>query len=146
MTVAFAKELAPLGFKVNASCPGYTATDLHHHTGSRTPEQGAAIGIRLATLPDDGPTGGFFDDEGIVAWRRQSDAARLFESLNRRLLLWPVQVWVTATTSRLQQGGRAAIELWCCRARSHAGSDIAGHIVAEAVLVDQLKMLSCPSA
>jgi NAD(P)-dependent dehydrogenase (short-subunit alcohol dehydrogenase family) len=68
VTVAFAKELAPLGFKVNAGCPGYTATDLNQHTGSRTPEQGAAIGIRLATLPDDGPTGGFFDDEGTVAW------------------------------------------------------------------------------
>jgi NAD(P)-dependent dehydrogenase (short-subunit alcohol dehydrogenase family) len=68
VTVAFAKELAPLGFKVNAGCPGYTATDLNQHTGSRTPEQGAAIGIRLATLSDDGPTGGFFDDEGTVAW------------------------------------------------------------------------------
>ncbi len=68
VTVAFAKELAPLGFKVNAGCPGYTATDLNQHTGSRTTEQGAAIGIRLATLPDDGPTGGFFDDGGVVAW------------------------------------------------------------------------------
>ncbi|HEX8415103.1 MAG TPA: SDR family oxidoreductase [Sphingomicrobium sp.] len=68
VTVAFAKELAPLGFKVNAGCPGYTATDLNQHTGSRTPEQGAAIAIQLATLPDDGPTGGFFDDEGTVAW------------------------------------------------------------------------------
>jgi NAD(P)-dependent dehydrogenase (short-subunit alcohol dehydrogenase family) len=68
MTVAFAKELAPLGFKVNAGCPGYTATDLNQHTGSRPPEQGAAIGIRLAILADDGPTGGFFDDEGRIAW------------------------------------------------------------------------------
>ncbi|KQU56677.1 hypothetical protein ASG67_17550 [Sphingomonas sp. Leaf339] len=68
VTVAFAKDLAPLGFKVNAGCPGYTATDLNQHTGSRTPEQGAVIGIRLATLPDDGPTGGFFDDDGTVAW------------------------------------------------------------------------------
>ncbi len=68
VTVAFAKDLAPLGFKVNAGCPGYTATDLNQHTGSRTPEQGAAIGIRLATLPNDGPTGGFFDDDGTVAW------------------------------------------------------------------------------
>ena len=66
--VAFAKELDPLGFKVNAGCPGYTATDLNQHQGHRTPEQGAAIGVRLATLPDDGPNGGFFDDAGVVAW------------------------------------------------------------------------------
>jgi NAD(P)-dependent dehydrogenase (short-subunit alcohol dehydrogenase family) len=68
VTVAFAKELAPLGFKVNAGCPGYTATDLNQHSGLRTPEQGAAIGIRLATLPGDGPTGAFFDDAGAIAW------------------------------------------------------------------------------
>ena len=68
VTVAFAKELAPLGFKVNAACPGYTATDLNQHTGPRTPEQGAAIAVRLATLADDGPTGGFYDDAGVVSW------------------------------------------------------------------------------
>ena len=68
VTVAFAKELAPLGFKVNAGCPGYTATDLNQHSGHRTTEQGAAIGIRLASLPDDGPTGRFYDDAGVVAW------------------------------------------------------------------------------
>ncbi len=68
VTVAFAKELAPLGFKVNAGCPGYTATDLNQHSGPRTGEQGAAIAVRLATLADDGPTGGFFDDAGVVAW------------------------------------------------------------------------------
>jgi NAD(P)-dependent dehydrogenase (short-subunit alcohol dehydrogenase family) len=68
VTVAFAKELAPLGFKVNAGCPGYTATDLNQHSGHRTPEQGAAIAVRLATLPDDGPTGRFYDDAGAVAW------------------------------------------------------------------------------
>ena len=68
VTVAFAKELDPLGFKVNAGCPGYTATDLNQHQGHRTPREGAAIGVRLATLPDDGPTGGFFDDAGVVAW------------------------------------------------------------------------------
>ena len=68
VTVAFAKELSPLGFKVNAGCPGYTATHLNQHQGHRTPEQGAAIGVHLATLPDDGPNGGFFNDDGVVAW------------------------------------------------------------------------------
>ena len=68
ITVAFAKELDPLGFKVNAGCPGYTATDLNQRQGHRTPEQGAAIGVRLATLPDDGPNGGFLNDDGVMAW------------------------------------------------------------------------------
>ncbi len=68
VTVAFAKELGPRGFKVNAGCPGYTATDLNQHQGHRTTEQGSAIGVHLATLPDDGPNGGFFDDSGVVAW------------------------------------------------------------------------------
>ncbi len=68
VTVAFAKELGPQGFKVNAGCPGYTATDLNQHQGHRTPREGAAIGVRLATLQDDGPNGGFFDDAGVVAW------------------------------------------------------------------------------
>ncbi len=36
--------------------------------GIRTPEQGAATPLRLATLPDDGPTGGFFEDAGVVPW------------------------------------------------------------------------------
>lgn len=68
ITVAFAKELGPLGFKVNAGCPGYTATDLNGHQGHRTTQEGAVIGVHLATLPADGPNGGFFDDNGVVAW------------------------------------------------------------------------------
>ncbi|HEX3715309.1 MAG TPA: SDR family NAD(P)-dependent oxidoreductase, partial [Trebonia sp.] len=68
VTVQYAKELAGTGILINAGCPGYCATDLNGFRGTRTPEQGAAIAIRLATLPADGPTGGFFDDEGTVAW------------------------------------------------------------------------------
>ncbi len=68
ITLAFAKELAPLGFKVNAADPGYTATDLNGHTGYRTVAQGADIIVKLATLPADGPTAGFFDDQGAEPW------------------------------------------------------------------------------
>jgi NAD(P)-dependent dehydrogenase (short-subunit alcohol dehydrogenase family) len=68
VTVQYAKELAGTSILVNAGCPGYCATDLNQFRGTRTPEQGAAIAIRLATLPDDGPSGGFFDDDGPVAW------------------------------------------------------------------------------
>jgi hypothetical protein len=43
---------------VNAACPGFVATDLNGFRGHKTPEEGAAIALHLATLPDDGPTGG----------------------------------------------------------------------------------------
>jgi NAD(P)-dependent dehydrogenase (short-subunit alcohol dehydrogenase family) len=68
LTVQYAKELRGTNILVNAACPGYTATDLNAFRGVRTPEQGAAIAVRLATLPDDGPTGGFFEDAGAVPW------------------------------------------------------------------------------
>ena len=68
ITVMYAKELAGSGILVNAGCPGYVATDLNGHRGVRTPEQGAAVFLELATLPDDGPTGTFRDDEGIQPW------------------------------------------------------------------------------
>ncbi|HYF71841.1 MAG TPA: SDR family oxidoreductase [Nocardioides sp.] len=64
----YVRELAGTGILVNAACPGYVATDLNGFRGIRTPEQGAATPIRLATLPDDGPTGGFFEDAGVVPW------------------------------------------------------------------------------
>ncbi len=68
VTVQYAKELHDTNILVNAACPGFCATDLNGFRGVRTARQGAAVAIRLATLPDDGPTGGFFDDAGEVAW------------------------------------------------------------------------------
>ena len=68
VTVQYVKELRDTSILINAACPGFTATDLNGFRGVRTPEQGAAIAIRLATLPDDGPTGAFFDDAGVVPW------------------------------------------------------------------------------
>jgi NAD(P)-dependent dehydrogenase (short-subunit alcohol dehydrogenase family) len=67
VTVQYARELQGT-ILVNAGCPGYCATDLNGFRGYRTPEQGAAIAIRLATLPDGGLTGGFLDENGPVAW------------------------------------------------------------------------------
>lgn len=69
-TVLFARELASAGspIKVNSADLGYTATDLNDHQGTRTVEQGARAAVRLATLPPDGPTGGFFNEEGPVPW------------------------------------------------------------------------------
>jgi len=68
VTLQYVKELHDTNILINAGCPGFTATDLNGFRGVRTPEQGAAIAIRLATLPDDGPTGGFFEDAGVVPW------------------------------------------------------------------------------
>ena len=68
MTVIFADELKDTPIKVNAADPGYTATDLNQHSGPRTVEQGATAAVRLATLPADGPTGGYFDEDGTVPW------------------------------------------------------------------------------
>jgi NAD(P)-dependent dehydrogenase (short-subunit alcohol dehydrogenase family) len=68
VTVQYARELRDTRILINAACPGYCATDLNGFRGVRTPEQGAAIAIQLATLPDDGPTGGFFEDTGVVPW------------------------------------------------------------------------------
>ncbi len=68
VTIQYAKELQDTKILINAACPGFVATDLNGFRGHRTPEQGAATAIRLATLPDDGPTGGFFEDAGVVPW------------------------------------------------------------------------------
>jgi NAD(P)-dependent dehydrogenase (short-subunit alcohol dehydrogenase family) len=68
VTIQYANELADTGILVNAGCPGYVATDLNGHRGTRTPEQGAAVFLQLATLPDGGPSGTFRDDTGALPW------------------------------------------------------------------------------
>jgi NAD(P)-dependent dehydrogenase (short-subunit alcohol dehydrogenase family) len=68
VTVQFANEFRDTPLKVNAADPGYVRTDMTRNDGSRTPEQGAAVVLRLATLPADGPTGAFFDERGPVPW------------------------------------------------------------------------------
>jgi NAD(P)-dependent dehydrogenase (short-subunit alcohol dehydrogenase family) len=68
MTIQFAHELKDTVIKVNAADPGYVATDINNYSGPRTVQQGATAAVRLATLPADGPTGGYFDENGIVPW------------------------------------------------------------------------------
>jgi NAD(P)-dependent dehydrogenase (short-subunit alcohol dehydrogenase family) len=68
VTVQYARQLAGTGVLVNAACPGLVATDFTGFHGPRTPEQGAATAIRLATLPDGGPTGSFAEDAGAIPW------------------------------------------------------------------------------
>ncbi len=68
LTVQYANELRKDGVLVNAVAPGYVATDSNNHTGFLTPAEGAAVVVQLATLGTDGPTAGFFAQEGPVPW------------------------------------------------------------------------------
>jgi NAD(P)-dependent dehydrogenase (short-subunit alcohol dehydrogenase family) len=68
LTVQYANELRQDGVLVNAVAPGYVATDSNAHSGSLTVAQGASVVVRFATLAADGPTGGFFGEEGRLPW------------------------------------------------------------------------------
>ncbi|SDT29902.1 SDR family NAD(P)-dependent oxidoreductase [Actinoplanes derwentensis] len=68
ITVQYAKALRDTGILINMACPGFVKTDLNGHRGHRTPAEGAAAAVTLATLPDGGPTGAFFDDSGPIEW------------------------------------------------------------------------------
>ncbi|MEV6722046.1 SDR family oxidoreductase [Streptomyces xanthochromogenes] len=71
LTVLYAQTLAEEGFKVNALAPGLRATDLNPRAASAggDPAEAAEGAVRLALLPDDGPTGGFFSWDGTpVPW------------------------------------------------------------------------------
>ncbi|RKN44912.1 SDR family oxidoreductase [Streptomyces hoynatensis] len=65
---AFGRDPALAHVKINAASPGYTATDMNGHRGTRTVAEGARALVALALLPDDGPTGRFFDDRGPLPW------------------------------------------------------------------------------
>lgn len=65
---AFRRSAEHRHIKINVATPGHVATDLNGRRGPRTVAQGARVIIELATLPDDGPSGGFFNDDGVVPW------------------------------------------------------------------------------
>ena len=63
MTRILSTELADDGILVNSACPGFVATDMGGQFGAKKSIPDGASGIVwLATLPDDGPSGGFFRD------------------------------------------------------------------------------------
>nr|BFD87625.1 SDR family NAD(P)-dependent oxidoreductase [Streptomyces sp. Xyl84] len=71
LTLLYAQTLAGEGFKVNALAPGRRATDLNSRAASPggDPAEAAQGALRLALLPDDGPTGAFFSWDGTpVPW------------------------------------------------------------------------------
>ncbi len=68
LTRMLADELRASRVLVNSVCPGWVATDMGGPDAPRTVEEGAAGVVWAATLPDDGPTGGFFRDGEPLAW------------------------------------------------------------------------------
>jgi NAD(P)-dependent dehydrogenase (short-subunit alcohol dehydrogenase family) len=57
VTVHYARYLTGTPIKVNGAAPGHVATDFNGFRGVRTPDEGAAVALRLAQLSADGPTG-----------------------------------------------------------------------------------------
>jgi NAD(P)-dependent dehydrogenase (short-subunit alcohol dehydrogenase family) len=68
VTVMLANELRGTGILVNAADPGNCATDMGGWSAARTPAQGAAVAVGLATLGADGLTGKVYAEEGRLAW------------------------------------------------------------------------------
>jgi NAD(P)-dependent dehydrogenase (short-subunit alcohol dehydrogenase family) len=66
LTVQYAKNLP--GFRVNASDPGYTATEFNGFGGHQTVTEGTDATVALATIGADGPTGEFHDRTGAIAY------------------------------------------------------------------------------
>jgi NAD(P)-dependent dehydrogenase (short-subunit alcohol dehydrogenase family) len=76
LTVHLAREAGP-EVLINALCPGWVQTRMGEDSApwdpsgsvpDRTPEEGSDTALYLATLPDGGPTGGFFRDRAPLAW------------------------------------------------------------------------------
>ncbi|MCY0854569.1 SDR family oxidoreductase [Cupriavidus sp. D39] len=68
VTRILAAEMADSGVKVNSVCPGWCRTDLGGLDAPRSPEQGIDTVVWLATLPEAGPSGGFFRDRQPIPW------------------------------------------------------------------------------
>jgi len=66
-TKVLAREEGP-EMRVNACCPGYCNTELSGHKGPRPPDVGARCAVKLTMLPDDAPTGEFWQDEQVCEW------------------------------------------------------------------------------
>jgi NAD(P)-dependent dehydrogenase (short-subunit alcohol dehydrogenase family) len=68
LTRILSSELRGSGILVNSVCPGWVQTDMGGASASRSVEEGADTPVWAATLPNNGPTGGFFRDRRPVAW------------------------------------------------------------------------------
>ncbi len=68
LTVVLAQHLADTNIKVNAAHPGWVKTDLGGEGAPLSVREGARTAVRLALLPADGPTGGYFHEEESLPW------------------------------------------------------------------------------
>ena len=68
VTRILADELRGTGVKVNSVCPGWVRTDMGGPEATLSVEEGARGIVWAATLPDDGPSGGFFRHGEPIAW------------------------------------------------------------------------------
>lgn len=68
VTTLVAREVRDDNILVNSACPGWVRTDMGGEQAPLTPEQGADTPVWLATLPDDGPTGGFYRERTRIPW------------------------------------------------------------------------------
>jgi NAD(P)-dependent dehydrogenase (short-subunit alcohol dehydrogenase family) len=68
LTRVLAETYRTAGILVNAVDPGWVRTDMGGRSAPRSVEQGAETIVWLATLPDSGPTGGFFRDRRPIEW------------------------------------------------------------------------------
>ncbi|MDS4040159.1 MAG: SDR family oxidoreductase [Candidatus Competibacter sp.] len=68
LTRILAAETRGYNILVNSVCPGWVRTDIGGPHAEKTVEQGASGIVWAATLPDDGPTGGFFRDGQPIPW------------------------------------------------------------------------------
>ncbi|MDH3315726.1 MAG: SDR family oxidoreductase [Gammaproteobacteria bacterium] len=68
VTVILSREIEGTKIKVNSVCPGWVRTDMGSEKAPRSLEEGADTVVWLATLPDDGPSGGFFRDRKPISW------------------------------------------------------------------------------
>jgi NAD(P)-dependent dehydrogenase (short-subunit alcohol dehydrogenase family) len=68
LTALVAREVRGENILINSACPGWVQTDMGGQRAPLTPEQGADTPVWLATLPDDGPSGGFFRERKLIPW------------------------------------------------------------------------------
>lgn len=67
-TIHLAHELRDTPIKVNSAHPGWVKTDMGGSAAPMELSEGGRTSVQLATLPDDGPTGGFFHDGQPLPW------------------------------------------------------------------------------
>ena len=66
LTLQYAKAFPEI--RIHVVDPGYTATDLNHHSGPQTVEEGTDAIVQMATIPADGPTGTYVSRHGLLPW------------------------------------------------------------------------------